>query len=136
MNIENLQKLIDYLKEGNLKARFDMESFADEDHEENAAICGTAGCAIGHAAFVFKKPKKEDWEDFSERIFGISALYNHTEWEFLFGIQWFRDTPEGKYRETQPKPESVQLQEFIQRAEYAIEHGIPKKWDYRWHEEQ
>ena len=113
INRKDLTLLADYLEqlpEG--YEQFEMSHFTStyDDLEEfdtsSGFICGTSGCAVGHAPFVagVSKPlPDEGWIGYSERIaFGDAALYCWEEviWEFMFGSFWSEidNTPQGAAR--------------------------------------
>ena len=95
MNRENLEKLAAYLEGGNLKARFDMITYA-ENGECYKDTCGSVGCAIGHGPYAeIPKNPSETWEEYCYRVFGISWLSK--EWKFCFSASWqtVDNTPRG-----------------------------------------
>ncbi len=113
INRKDLTLLADYLEklpEG--YDNFDMSSFIKDDcgPKETASkqnLCGTAGCAIGHAPFVKGIPAPFDgeyWSDYSDRIAfnksGFISNEHETLWFFMFGGVWVNidNTPHGAAR--------------------------------------
>lgn len=113
LNVKDLTLLANYLEqlpEG--YEQFEMSHFTStyNDLEEfdtsSGFICGTSGCAVGHAPFIsgVSKPlKDEGWSDYSDRItFSVDRLYYQHEvvWEFMFGSFWSNvdNTPQGAAR--------------------------------------
>ena len=79
---KNLDKLATYL-EGLPEdyALFDMQNYAKEEG------CGTVACACGHGPMAgIKREGYEQWADYANRVFGVSALYR--DWHFLFSGIW------------------------------------------------
>lgn len=114
---KNLLRLADYL-DGDLRAEFDMGIFSNAFADDE---CGTAGCALGHATFFFKKLCGESWERYAKRVFGTELIGGDNELKshaFLFGGGW-------KFlRNTAP--------DTARRIRYFLSHGIPKCWDFSW----
>jgi len=121
MNRKNLIILAEYLY--NLKpdySHFDMGTYFSGDYYEGLAYsdelefdysefnrelhkCGTVACALGHAPSLadkfpeFKPKLGEDWEEYSDRVFGLDDYENTDEWEWCFGAEWSNidNTPQG-----------------------------------------
>lgn len=93
MNRENLKKLADGLR-GPLLIDFDMFSYVRSiDRELPVTVvgngCGTAACACGHATYlVAPKRKGEDFESYSERLFGLNPELTNRGWDWCFSCQW------------------------------------------------
>jgi hypothetical protein len=112
MNCENLQKLATYLR--SLPAdyqEFDMEVYASDNSFAHPLSCGTAGCAIGHGPNAgIAAQDQEEWEDYSRRVFAITA--DADEWDWCFGWYWAHtdNTPLGA----------------AQRIEWLLQNGLPE----------
>lgn len=101
---ENCQKLIDYLRSGNLKAKFNINLFSSVEIEK-PNTCGSVGCGIGQGPYAgIAKLRNEDWPDYAQRVFGISselAAGNIAKcnkfYLYTFCSYWYRydNTPEG-----------------------------------------
>ena len=95
--IANLHKLAMYLlDEKNLKAEFDMELFSDAP--EDAHVCGSIGCAVGHGPYAGIIKKEKTWRGYCFNAFGIER--DSCEWWYLFTARWcdFDNTPKGAAR--------------------------------------
>lgn len=75
---------------------FGQEPFTAQDVAE-VNLCGTAGCAIGHAPLAGFPVELSDkgWFPYSERISGLKN--SSEEWEWCFGGDWeeYDNTPKG-----------------------------------------
>ena len=105
MNVTNLKLLAEYLLAlPEDYQHFDMGSWHD-DYEcpidaylEEAPHCNTAGCAVGHSPYVKGLPKphdEEEWEEYSERIFGMSEGSDEWNWCFHYAWENVDNTPHG-----------------------------------------
>lgn len=89
--IENLEKLANYLEKGFLRAgvSFDMKRFSNiqDVDEENQLNCGTAGCAIGNAPDCgIEKMIGETWPEYMERQFGVNQ--KSEAFKQMFSSSW------------------------------------------------
>lgn len=115
INRKDLTLLADYLEKlPQDYENFDMDKFEKKGRllsevTEWDNLCGTAGCAVGHAPFVqgISRPKENEWwGEYSDRITFDKNLvvYKSGEhddlWDFLFGSNWVHvdNTPQGAAR--------------------------------------
>jgi len=110
----NLRKLAAYLRQPELRAAFHMALFCEHGLGGlGAEDCGSVGCAIGHGPYAgIPKRLDEDWDEYSERVFGIS--FPSMEWGWCFVSSWVYvdNTPDGA----------------ADRIEWMLERGIPADW--------
>ena len=96
-NIKNLKLLSDYLINNKEESEFDMNLFSENETVDN--LCGSSGCAIGHASFIIPVDKKFvnidaighvyiDWEDYCESVFGFSYEKYEYEYHWCFSANW------------------------------------------------
>lgn len=113
MNRENLKKMADYLR-GDLQAEFNMKFYNEYDltSEGDRNVCGTVGCILGHATFLFPKPQAYSFPYFGEDTFEISSYSITFDW--LFHARWsdIDNTPIGAAK----------------RIEYLLKNDIPPEW--------
>ena len=102
MNRENLAKIRDYLASGNLQADFTMSTWSAALDD---MTCGTLGCVVGHATLIpgWEKRKGENWDVYSERIFGLSTVEDGGAWDWCFSAEWVNgdNTPLGAAKRIQ-----------------------------------
>lgn len=126
MNIENLQKAVDHLRNNVTESQFNMYQYREGDmllHE-----CDSVGCIIGHCTVlddyenipiidkVVGSGKKLDFTTWSETFFDLNS--ESDEWEFMFSDFWSEDE------------KASTLEQAIKRLEYVINHeSVPKDWD-------
>lgn len=133
INVENLTKLAEYLKEYRskyqklLNSRFDMSDYLTPLKYGEAtsagpsrfsgeciakAYCGTAACAVGHAlaATGIRGEPDEGWGGYTARVLGEEAS-NMYWYHWAFSAAWarFDNTPEGA----------------AFRILYALKYGVP-----------
>lgn len=89
---ENLQTLASFLAYAEVDGvEFDMEKFSEGAYGPGAAFaheyqCDSAGCAMGHATFIWPKQFKETYLQFGKRIFGMHR--NIVRWSWCFDASW------------------------------------------------
>lgn len=91
---QNLLKLVKYLEQPKLDAKFNMVCYGDETITTSSTDCGSVGCAVGHGPYAgIRKFKSEDWYQYSRRVFGL----NYNEWIWCFDDLWIYldNTPKG-----------------------------------------
>jgi hypothetical protein len=89
--VKNLIKLRDYLRSGELSAKFDMADVCENALFQYDTWCGSVGCAIGHGPYAgVKKLEEEDWFDYCRRVFinNIATNLHADSWEWLFSEEW------------------------------------------------
>ncbi len=107
----NLKRLAEYLLSKKLRAKFNMETYADSMHEFYGTSCGTVGCAIGHGPYAgIAKYPKESWIEYSDRAFG--SVVHFSDW--LFSDKWAK---------TDNTPRGAAL-----RIKYTLKHGVPRDY--------
>lgn len=116
MNIENLQKMADYVKTI-LPVNFTMWIY--RNGQMKTTECNTIGCIIGHCT-VLDDPQNlpKDYEGdikfglWSEKFTGLK--WETKEWNWCFSSEWSKadNTPEGASK----------------RIEYFLKNGVPKNW--------
>jgi len=119
-----LRKLANYLDSKVLQENFDMEEYCRqgevgvpiEDAKESLKACGSAACAIGHAANLFPRIAKRcsGYGYFSEECFDLIEF--HETWNFLFSSEW--------------TPNQNTPQEAAERIRLFLDRGLPAGWDY------
>lgn len=118
MNRANLQTLATFLAYDPRGVDFDMSVYTDSPGwcEEDMADCGTVGCAVGHAAFVFEKRIGERWDNFSCRVleFDLATARDSRLWDWCFSANWhsYDNSRKGA----------------AQRIQYLLDVGVPDKW--------
>lgn len=107
---QNLETLRDYLRSGELRARFHMGDYASDERDNT---CGTCGCAVGHGTLCIEpRNGREDWDDYCYRVFGITPC--SPEWGWMFNGSWYSadNTPQGA----------------AARIDWYLANGIPDDW--------
>ncbi|PMD95538.1 hypothetical protein BWI97_14375 [Siphonobacter sp. BAB-5405] len=118
----NLLQLAEYLIRGELKARFSMDQFAEQQYGHTE--CGTVGCAVGHGPHAgIHKLANESWVEYSYRCFVMDSDAkkndsNESEvspWNWCFGASWseFDNTAVGAAR----------------RIVYMLVYGVPDVYE-------
>lgn len=127
----NLRKMVNYLKSGKLKARFNMNFYADEYHMHiedwepwKDDTCGSVGCVIGHGPYArIKRQRYEDWGSYCERVFGIqcdSTKYRFVAWDWLFSSSWasIDNSTEGAALRIEYYLRNRRPPKFLQKADH------------------
>lgn len=110
---KNVKTLLRYLKGGDLKAGFTMYQF-DDDYNDRATVCGSAGCIIGHGPHAgIPKSADETWDEYGKLNFGSHSVED--SWKFIFSGLW-------SYTDNS-------LSGAVYRLEYALKFGIPQADD-------
>ena len=118
MNVENLQRMADYIKTIP-QENFDMSQYRDYD-DYRSMECKSIGCVIGHCIVLEDKnialPRTSDGEimfsSWSEKFTGLDAVSD--EWDWCFNGLWEKsdNTAIGASK----------------RIEWMLNHGLPKNW--------
>ena len=129
MNVENMERAVDFFKENydRIAPNLDMSSYRVSDGDEYNPICSTAGCLCGWLSELDVENVKQNyikgdgtvnWMRWSEDFFGLSLLELGI-WRFLFAAQW------SDYKDANT------LDQGIARLEYVIKHKeAPDGWYY------
>lgn len=93
-NEQNLQRLATFLAYGDVKGvGFDMTTFAsvpvDSPAEREMSHCGSAGCAVGWATFIWPKPLGVQFSAWSFDMF-IASYHRGLQgsWSWCFAGEW------------------------------------------------
>lgn len=117
---KNLEKLADYLLNGEIEMAFDMSTYCsapdlDEEYSPFEHEYGSVACAIGHgpAAGIPIRGSDNSWLVYAKRVFGVNA--NGDVYHYLFHPDWadVDNTAEGAGH----------------RIKYFLEHGVPDGFD-------
>lgn len=82
--------------------------------------CGTVACAVGHAPTIrgLNARKDENWEEYSERIFGFD--FYSRKFDFAFGGDW---ADEGD-------PRHHTAHAAAKRIRLLVERGVPSRTNW------
>jgi len=104
--------------------KFDMTHFFYTDYvhlnlnevgKKTLHTCGTAACALGHAASIFRVPKECWWGDLAKSLFGIDGVSE--EWDWCFSGDW-ADVDNTHYG-------------AAKRILWLLDKGLPDQWSYQ-----
>ena len=107
----NFKTLLDYLRKGKLKAKFNLEMYSD-GLKEIETDCGSEGCAIGHGPYAgIEKLSTEAWFEYHSRTLTNS---NNELWAWCFGMD------NGFMNE-----ELSELDNVVIKMHIALNEGVP-----------